>query len=1144
MKHTKAVKRILSVLLVVSLTGFASTAPAQTISGSSKEVSKSTRDDAVRRAGDLGKKLDQDRTKEDDSPKGPEASLDEFKDADQQLSAQELDELQRRLEAKNKSVIDKFDRLLAKDPTNAQKPDWMFQKAERMWEMRHQEYLRERAYYNQCLEAEDQGTASSCDEPVADYSEPQEIYKEILTEFPAYDRLDEVIFRLGDGLIEADKGAEAVSYLQRLVENYPNSKYLPDANLALAEFFFKQEMLGAARDKYLAVLEHEDNPNYDFAMYKLGWVYYNQGEYRDSVNTFKEVVERTDTKLGFQDQAINDLVVAYAEIDGGWIEVRDYLKKVRDEEFMWQKVGAMAQLYEGQGKSELAVDIYEYFIKERPDEPRIPDWMEAIIVAKKKINDFDDLEETMNQYVAYLDADGTWAKKNQDNEGQLNNANLLSQASLAFLSNTYHVRAQSNQGTKDDYLSAIEYYQEFIRRFPDEPAAFDMNFFVADIYLLELDEPEKAATYYQHVIDLYKDDKVPSGIKEDDLDELLHGAAYGMVSVYNSLVMKNHPDSVLVEMAEHQAKHGDQEVKRDKVDSSTSNEPNPKVELLKYEKGFVEASDQFSEMYPEDEDTPNVDYISAEVYKSRGHYDRAIPRYESIIENAPKHLYASYAGGSLLVSNYVLKNWDEVEKWARFMLEREIFEVTPKEELVQAVALAINERAKELKENEDFDEATAELLRLAEEFPESELAAGALFNAGAIYESGDNLNQAVEVYERVVKDYPQSLQAPEALFVMGAIFEARADFERAASYFARMGSNVEYEDDKGDKIAYKNHPQAAEAVYNAGALRAAMEQWSEAIDIFEEYISLYGDQPEEKEQVEEVRLRLGYLETNRENYAAATERFQDYLKLPGIPAEEIVQVNTELGLLAEKTKDRNWEKTADEHYSKSIEAWKNLDEDKQRQMRFYAAQARFQQGERIYEKFTNVKLSFPMSALTKGLQEKGQLEQDAEEIYADVLQFQSSKWSAAATFRIGQMYRDFADQLNGLPIPEGLSEEQAMDYQWALDEQIIPLQDKALVAFQRAQNVAIEMKAYNEWSSRSAEQISKMESATYPITEQEGVDIGHARVKFFVPEPLTDMQAIAEAVAADRAARAPEEPETPEDEAEANEAEGSPQAQK
>ncbi|MFP4600309.1 MAG: tetratricopeptide repeat protein, partial [Persicimonas sp.] len=792
MNQTTFFKRTFAVACVLFISGLVVPATAQDVSKEDRDeaTTRETRDEASRRIDEQSKRLDRE-TEKDEEEKRPGYDRDQFEDDQEGMTPEEIDALKRKIEGKNRTMIKKLERIIENDPYNDKKPAWLFQKAELLWELRNMEYLRERAKFNQCVDAADQGTASDCDEPEAEYTEPQAIYKEILTEFPDYDRLDEVIFRLGSGLIEADKGPQAVSYLQRLVKNYPNSKYLADAHLALAEFFFEEEMLGAARDNYQAVLEHENDPNYDFALYKLGWVYYNQGEYRDSINTFKRVVERTDEKLGFQNQAINDLVVAYSEVDDGWIEMRKYFTEKRDQEFTFKKLGQLAGLYEGQGKDDQAIAVYEYFIEERPDHKRIPDWMESIIVAKKKINDFEDLEETMNTYVSYLDPDGTWAKTNADNEGPLNNAALLSQASLAFLANTYHRQAQKHD-EEPAYQTAVEYYREFIRRFPDAPASFDMNFFVADIYLLELDNFEKAAEYYQRVVDLYKDDKTPEDADQKDVDAIVQDSAYGVVNAYNELVKTNHEDSVLVEMANYQEEHGDREFKRDSVDASTDNKPNPKVDIPKYEKGFVEASDQYSEMYPEDNITPTVDYVAAEVYKARGHYDKCIPRYESIIENAPKHRYASYSGGSLLVANYVLKNWNDVEKWARYMMENEIFHVTPKEELTQAIALAINERAKELKADEKFDEATAELLRLAEEFPKSDLAPGALFNAAAIYESGEENNKALEVYQRVVDDYPKSLQAPESLFVMGAIYKTRADFETAADYFAKMGSTAEY----------------------------------------------------------------------------------------------------------------------------------------------------------------------------------------------------------------------------------------------------------------------------------------------------------------------------------------------------------------
>jgi cellulose synthase operon protein C len=1121
MNHIIGCKHTIALASVLAVIGLVAPATAQDVSKEKREdaVSSEALEDASKRTEGLSERLDRER-EGDDSPKGPGASLEQFQDEEQQMTPEEIEALKKKIESKNRAMIEKLDRIIEGDPHNPQKPAWMFQKAELMWKLRNMEYLRVRAQYNQCVTAAEQGTTGDCEEPEPDYSEPQAIYKEILTNHPDYDRLDEVIFRLGSGLIEADQAGQAVSYLQRLVQNYPNSVYLPDAHLALAEMFFEQELLGAAADNYKEVLKHPDNSNFDFARYKLGWVYYNQGEYRKSVDTFKAVVESTDEKLGFQEQAMNDLVVAYAEIDDGWLEVRDYFMKMRDEEFTYRKLGQMAGLYEGQGKDDLAIAIYEYFIEERPNHKRIPTWMESIIVAKKKVNDPEDLEATMNQYVAYLDPDGTWARSNAEEEGALNNAAMLSQASLAYLANTYHRQAQ-RLDEREDYESAIKYYKEFIRRFPDATASFDMNFFVADIYLHELEDFDQAAQYYQKVVDLYKAGNTPDDAKQEDVDAIVKDSAYGVVSAYDELVKKHHEDSILVKMAEYQEQHGDGEFRKDTVDATTESKPNPKVEMPEYESGFVKASDQYSELYPDDDITPTIDYVAAEVYKERGHYDKCIPRYENIIENAPEHRYASYSGGSLLVANYVLENWNEVEKWARYMMDNEIFHVTPKEDLRQAIALAINERAKELKEAEEFEEATSELLRLAGEFPKSDLAPGALFNAGAIYEAGEQLNEALEVYQRVVDEYPDSLQAPEAIYVMGLIYQTRADFSQAAEYFAKMGSTADYTDAEGEDREYKDHDNAADAVFRAASLRAAMEEWPEAIAAADKYVSLYADLEDEQEDIKKVTRQLAYLEMEREQWQEAIRRFETYLDRDDVERDEHVLVNAEIGLLIEKIKGRNWEERSNDHFDKALEIWNELDDQGQLRMRYYASQARFRQAERIYNKFTEVTLSFPMSKLQKGLEEKAEIHTEAEKLYREVIDMGSNEWLAASAYRIGQMYRDFANQLSDLPLPEGLTAEQEDQYRIELEMRIMPLEDQALDAFQYAQELALNNKAYNEWSSKSAKQISSMMEDAYPITEQDGVGVEHGRINFFVPAPATDLEAIAERVKA----RKPAEPE-------------------
>lgn len=1140
-------KRILGLIICVMLTVLSVPTLAQDLSKErTKKRADVTKD--LERTKKNSSALDKDKTKEkSDLATGPKKDQNIFEQKETR-SPEEIDRIRQEIESKNSSMIAQLDQIIAGDPYSDQKPEWMFQKAELMWESNNWGYLRERAEYNSCLDAVDKGSIdeSECKEPSPDYSKPQAIYEDILKQYPQYTRLDEVIYRLGRGLIEAGKGAKAVALLERLVQNYPNSQYKPEAHLALGEFYFDKNVFTLAQTNYEEVLTFEDYSFREYARYKMGWVHYNQQRWRESIDTFKAVVENPDDKLGFQSQAINDLIIAFAQVDDGWKEAREYFlkydkeRKADDKAFAYTQMGRMAGYLEQQGQDDDAVKVYEWFLNERPNNGRVPSWMESIIIAKKKdVNNLEETEKAMNRFVAYLDPQGTWTQKNKDDKGAMNNAELLTEASLSYLSNLYHVRAQKNgesgkvEQSKSDYTKAADYYERFVKRFPNKPASFDMNFLLGEIYLYDLGKLEQAAKQYQIVVDLYKADKIPKGVSKEEADKRVSAAAFNSVSSYNELVKANCADSILVKMAaaSEGSKSGVYDTKS-KMDLE-NDKPNDKVdmqEVCKYELGFVKASDQWSTMFPKDDVTPTVDYVSAEVYKNRGHYDKSIPRYENIILNAPKkHRYRSFAGASLLDANYRLKKWDEVEKWARYLLEKKIFDVTPKEGLQQTIAFAINSRAVDLKNAGNTDKAATELLRLADEFPDSELAPGAVFNAAAIYESGEQINKAIDTYERVVKMSPkgkeaaekQNEKAAEALFVMGAIFESRADFDRAASYFERLADKK-----------YRDRPQSADAVYNAGVLREAMEQWGKAIEVYEKYVDLYGKDSKDEgvlKNVRTIRLRTAYLEKEQEDWKASLKRFENFTKqAKKITPEETIEVYTEIGLMHEKIGGRNWEKKQDAAFKKAFETHAGLPPEMKKESgkskeqlkgEYYVSQAKFAQAERIYNNFEKVKLSFPDKVLQKRAVEKAELQVKAEALYFEIINLKNPFWVSAASYRIGQMYKDFSDNLYNLPMPEGLTPDVEDLYQMSVDDLAFPLQEKALIAFQSARQRALDLEAYNEWSSKSSAMISSLEKAAYPITGQEGVDTTHSRVLFTRTAPVVNVQTAGDRLKAREAER-------------------------
>jgi tetratricopeptide (TPR) repeat protein len=155
-------------------------------------------------------------------------------------------------------------------------------------------------------------------------------YTKLITQYPSFERNDEVLFYLGHFLMEEGQDKKALVVYKRLVEKYPKSRFLPDTWLAFGEYFFNNSKgqrpeLERALEAYQRAAEFTESQVYPFALYKQGWCYFNLGNYALAKEKFKAVVlygelaggamERTGGRnkwSALMKEARNDYVRAYA----------------------------------------------------------------------------------------------------------------------------------------------------------------------------------------------------------------------------------------------------------------------------------------------------------------------------------------------------------------------------------------------------------------------------------------------------------------------------------------------------------------------------------------------------------------------------------------------------------------------------------------------------------------------------------------------------------------------------------------------------------------------------------------------------------------------------------------------------------------
>ena len=1071
-------------------------------------------------------------------------------------------QLQARKSQTRKKMIGQMEDLMQRRGSRYEKAASIyFRLAETWWDETHYQYLLQRAEYNKKQIAFDEGRLSVAPtEPVENYQKSIEYYEKVLRQFPNYPRIDEVVYRLGKAALGQGKALgdkvlsnKGVQYLNQLVQRHSSSRYIPNAHLALAEHFFDSNNLTLAKMNYERIVQNfKGSPMFNYALYKLGWVYFNLREFRRTVETFQAVVREISKAggkaIGFREQALKDLIPAYAELERGWPEAKEYFIKTEGEKKMWVALLRLANIYVANDKDDLAVELFGHFIESHPTDKRCVDWWEQIIDIYLKLEEFGGIERAVRKFLAFTDErTSPWVAANKGNAEAIEKAGDMGEKYLLFMSNRFHQTAQKfeeqqkdPEGAQPYYVKASKDYAEFVRRYPDSKKAYIVNFYYAEILFDHLKDYATANKQYKRVIEL------------DRKGEYVEDAALGVIYSVEELMKQTHAcyrkekwvqDPTCPLLLEPEAGEGTkvtktkgkQEVTEDEVKNAQV--PKKRQELHPLEKDYVMAADKYVELMEalkklkgeswmkkknRGQNVPGIMYLAAATYYERGQYPKAIERLETVFKYDDKRLEAEIAVKTIIDVYARQKNWPKIEQWAREMVARKrklrLFKIN---DLRKYIAVSVGEQARELAERKDFDGAHSKYDTILREFrrDEPELAAISLFNKAAIYEIQKEEKKAIQTYERVVKEFKKSKVAPEAMFNIGMIYEAQTQFKDASDSFLRMA-----------KI--RKNADAAQALINSGAILKALRHYDEAAKVYAEFIKVAGGLKDgEKDEIERLKalipdayLEIGKVYEKADNLKKAIKSYDTVAKkMKDRPELRIEAISRSMAFMHQSDEDS---------FTESMAAWQELPEDKRKKKGkpkkkaknrkaiskmikqiieiwqdktaqkgmavYYYAQAMFYAAEYVYDDFAALSLSDVknMKGLKPMLEKQAILLKEAEKGYFGVIDTTAAglgrAFAAASAFKIGLLYFRFKEDLFNAPLPkkiEKLSEMGYTDvedrYRETIEKIAAPIEEQALVALRHAINVAHNLGVYNKWSKLAGEYAARVNPAEYPTVEKD-----------------------------------------------------------
>src|SRR5207248_1739391 len=111
-----------------------------------------------------------------------------------------------------------------------------------------------------------------------------QLYQLVLEKYPRYERRDEVLFVAGHNLYDSGNQGEGLVRYRALIEQYPRSRFVPDAYVQMGEHYFAANDLPRARAAYEKAASFRLPKLYPFALYKLAWCDFNAGAYRAAID--------------------------------------------------------------------------------------------------------------------------------------------------------------------------------------------------------------------------------------------------------------------------------------------------------------------------------------------------------------------------------------------------------------------------------------------------------------------------------------------------------------------------------------------------------------------------------------------------------------------------------------------------------------------------------------------------------------------------------------------------------------------------------------------------------------------------------------------------------------------------------------------
>ncbi len=642
----------------------------------------------------------------------------------------------------------------------------------------------------------------------APYQQAVDLYESLLLQSEqgadgGAESVDAIMYQLARANDLVGDGERTLHYLNRLVSEYPDSEFIPEARFRRAEIMFSADDYRAATADYAYVVElGEDTPYYRNAAYMLGWSEFKRMRFDEGLHQFFNVVDSmlaeadADELDAINGELLEDsfrvVTLALAYLDGAQT-LADEMRKRGKPEWQYLAYQRLADDYFEKERYLDTVATWQTFVEHNTLDPRAPAAHKGMIKTLMDAGFPSDVIPKKKEYVLrYGVYSQFWSHHGEEvRDGYLPTLHEY----LSELAKLAHAEAQAfdaevadaskppkNAETKrvELYLAAAQWYEEMTVTFPNDPRTAEYLFLLGESYT-EAKQPGQAVAAYQRVIRDFPD--YPQA----------HEAGYAAILGLSQLVSTASPE-----------------------------------ELELWQRLKIDAQIEFALVFPGDPRAPAVQTDAADTLFTLGHTAEALDLAENLLQEWPDVEPALKKTALLIIGH------------GRFEMDEFVAAETAYHELL-AMALAADERdkvherllASVYKQGEaaeaaaDVDTAVYHFMRIAGLDPAAPLAAQGHFDAIAAIEGAGRINEAADLLAEFRSLYPGHELGKGIDMRLAGMYEKTENWSAAAVEYVGLSKTADDEDVR------------RQSLYRAAEIYREQNDVVSAIEHFRDYAHTY-----------------------------------------------------------------------------------------------------------------------------------------------------------------------------------------------------------------------------------------------------------------------------------------------------------------